>query len=211
MPMKSLRLTGRKPFTVPPLDAAQTAAVIAAGRDYTCKGDENRYEKRSTEQLLAGLASWSPFVRGRSAAALGKREGDFLPTLLKMLAGKNRDARYGACEALGALGKRADAAAPQLRAALQDADPWLQCLAADAIPALSPTERKASVSDLLALTVRANPAAPRRHAALAASLALFTHYPGQPLEYHFPDAFGAYWLRLIPDSDAKVTAFLRYE
>lgn len=35
--------------------------------------------------------------------------------------------------------------------------------------------------------------------------------PGQPLEYHFPDAFGAYWLRLIPDSDATVTAIFRYE
>ncbi len=178
LPLKTLRLTGRKPFITPPLDAAQTAEVIAAGRDFAYRGDANLYEKRTTELLLAGLASWSPFVRKRSAAALGKRDGDFLPALLKMLAGKDRDARYGACEALGALGKRADAAAPQLRAALKDADPWVQWLAAEAIPALSPAERKASVSDLLALTVRANPADPRRHAALAASLALFTHYPG---------------------------------
>ncbi len=178
LPLKSLRLTGKKPFTVAPLSAAQVAEVITAGRDFAYRGDANRYEQRTPEQLLAGLASWSPFVRKRSAAALGKREGDFLPALLKMLASKDRDARYGACEALGALGKRADAAAPQLRAALKDADPWLQCLAAEAIPALSPTERKASVNDLLALTVRSNPADPRRHAALAASLALFTHYPG---------------------------------
>ncbi len=178
LPLKTLRLTGKKPFTVTPLSAAQVAEVIAAGRDFAFKGDEDRYEKCTTEQLLSGLASWSPFVRKRSAASLGKRDGDFLPALLKMLAGKNRDARYGACEALGALGPRADAAAPQLRAALKDADPWLQCLAAEAIPALSPAVRKASVSDLLAVTVRANPADPRRHAALTASLALFTHYPG---------------------------------
>ena len=178
LPLKSLRLTGRKPFTTPPLEAAQVAEVIAAGRDFAFRGDENRYEQRSPEQLLAGLANWSPFVRKRSAAALGKRDGDFLPALLQMLAGNQRDARYGACEALGALGKRADAAAPQLRAALKDTDPWLQCLAAEAIPALSPEVRKACVSDLLALTVRTNPADPRRHAALSASLALFTHYPG---------------------------------
>jgi hypothetical protein len=114
--------------------------------------------KRTTEQLFAGLASWSPFVRKRSAAALGKREGDFLPALLKMLAGKNREACYGACEAIGALGPRADAAAPQLRAALKDADPWLQWLAAEAIPTLSLAGRKASVSDPLAVTVRVNPA-----------------------------------------------------
>jgi hypothetical protein len=179
LPLKSLRLTGKKPFIVPPLDAAQTAAVIAAGRDYAFKGDENRYEKRTTEQLLSGLASWSPFVRGRSAAALGKREGDHVPTLLKMLAGPNRDARYGACAALGELGPRADAAAPQLRAALQNSDPWIQCLAARALPELGPEARKASVSDLLALIVRQNPADPRRQAARAASFALFSPFPGE--------------------------------
>ena len=179
LPLKNLRLTGKKPFTVPPLDAAQTAAVIAAGRDYTYKGDENHYEKRTAEQLLAGLESWSPFVRGRSAAALGKRAGDPMPTLLKMLAGKNRDARCGAIEALGALGPRADAAAPQLRAALQDSDPWIQCRAAKALPELGPEARKASVSDLLALIVRPNPADPRRQAARAASFALFSPFPGE--------------------------------
>jgi hypothetical protein len=178
LPLKTLRLTGRKPFITPPLDAAQTAEVIAAGRDFAYRGDPNLYEKRTTEQLLAGLASWSPFVRKRSAAALGKRDGDHLPALLKMLAGENRDARYGAIEALGALGKRADAAAPQLRAALKDADPWVASLAAEAIPALDPEARKASVSDLLALVVRTNPADPRRLAARSGSIALFDNYPG---------------------------------
>jgi hypothetical protein len=178
MPLKSLRLTGKRPFTVPPLDAAQTAEVIAAGRDFSYRGDANLYEKRSTEQLLAGLASWSPFVRGRSAAALGKRNDDVLPTLLKLLAGDHRDARYGAIEALGALGPRADAAAPQLRALLTDADVWGQCLAAEALPELGPAARKASVSDLLALIVRTNPADPRRQAARYASFSLFSPFPG---------------------------------
>jgi HEAT repeat protein len=178
LPLKSLRLTGKKPFTVAPLDAAQNAAVIAAGRDFAYKGDESHYEKRTPEQLLAGLASWSPFVRGRSAAALGKREGDYVPTLLKMLAGPDRDGRYGACVALGALGPRSDAAALQLRAALQSDDVWLQCLAAMALPELGPEMRKASVSDLLALIVRRNPADPRRQAARSASMALFSPFPG---------------------------------
>jgi HEAT repeat protein len=178
MPLKTLRLTGKKPFTVPPLDAAQTAEVIAAGRDFAYRGDANLYEKRTTEQLLAGLQSWSPFVRGRSAAALGKRDGDHLPALLKALAGKNRDARYGAIKALGALGTRADAAAPQLRALLADADVWVQCLAAEALPELGPEARKASVSDLLALVVRQNPADPRRQAARYASFSLFSPFPG---------------------------------
>jgi hypothetical protein len=145
LPLKSLRLTGKKPFTVKPLDAAQTAEVIAAGRDFAYKGDADPYEQRSTEQLLAGLSSWSSFVRKRSALALGKR---------------------------------ADPAAPQLRAALKDPDPWLQCLAAEAIPALGPEARKASVGDLLALTVRTNPADPRHLTARSASIALFSNYPG---------------------------------
>ncbi|MFZ4767279.1 MAG: DUF6288 domain-containing protein, partial [Roseimicrobium sp.] len=178
LPLRTLRLTGRKPFTTTPLTAAQAAEVIAAGRDFSFKDAPNRYEERSTDQLLSGLTSWSPFVRKRSAAALGKREGDHLHALQKMLASQERDARYGAVEALGALGARADAAAPQLRAALKEADPWLQCLAAEAITYLSPAERRASVSDLLALTVRTNPADPRRHAALAASITLFRAYPG---------------------------------
>ena len=178
MPLKSLRLTGRKPFVVPPLNAAQTAEVIAAGRDFAYRGDANLFEKRTTEQLLAGLQSWSPFVRGRSAAALGKRDGDHLPVLLEMLTGQNRDARYGAIEALGALGPRADAAAPQLRALLTNSDVWVQCLAAAALPELGPDARKASVSDLLALTARTNPADPRRQAVRYASFSLFSPFPG---------------------------------
>ena len=179
LPLKSLRLTGRTPCTVPPLDEARTASVIAAGRDFAYKGDEDPYEKRSTEELFAGLTSWSPFVRKRSATALGKREGDHLPTLLKLLAGNHLDSRYGAVEALGALGPRADAAAPQLRAALKDSDPWVQALAAEAIPSLGSEARKDSVSDLLAVTVQANPADPRRLVARSASVALFSNYPGK--------------------------------
>jgi hypothetical protein len=178
MPLQSLHLTGRKPFTVPPLDAAQTAEVIAAGRDFAYKGDENPYERRSDEELLAGLASWSPFVRGRSAAALGKREGDFVPALLGMLDGPDRNTRYGAIEALGALRSRADTAAPQLRAALQDSDPWVQCLAALALPELGGEARKASIGDLLALVIHRNPVDPRRQAARYASFALFSPFPG---------------------------------
>lgn len=179
LPLKSLRLTGRKPFVTPPLTVAQSADVIATGRDYAYRGDSNPYDKRSVEQLFAGLQSWSPFVRGRSAAALGKRDGDHLPALLKLASGTDRDATYGAIEALGKLGPRADVAAPQLRKALADSDPWVQSLAAKAIPELSPKARKESVSDLLAMTVRENPADPRRRAALYASIALFSALPGE--------------------------------
>jgi hypothetical protein len=179
LPLKSLRLTGRKPFSVPPLDAAQVAEVIAAGRDFDFSHDDKNYDRRTTQQLLAGLSSWSSAVRKRSAEALGRREGDFTPTLLKQLASSSRDARYGACEALGNLGPRADAAAPHLRALLKDSDPWLQSLAAESLPRLGADARKASVSDLLAMTLRDNPVDPRRMSQRAAAVALFSPYPGR--------------------------------
>jgi len=178
LPLKSLYLTGKRPCSVPALNAKEVEEVIAAGRDYFSATAKNGYDGRKTDQLLAGLSSWSPAVRKRSAQALGRREGDFVPTLRKLLAGSNREARYGACVALGCLGPRADAAAPQLRALLKDPDPWLQSLACKALANLGPEARKASVSDLLSMTVRANPADPRGMAQRAACTALFAPYPG---------------------------------
>ncbi len=178
-PLKSLYLTGKRPFSVPALTRAQADEVIAAGRDYFPVDGKRGYDQRTTPQLLAGLSSWSPAVRTRSAEALGRREADVVPALLKLLADSRPDARYGACEALGRLGTRADAAAPQLRALLQDSDPWLQSLAAVALPALRPETRKASVDELLAMAVHPNPADPRRMAQRAACVALFSPYPGR--------------------------------
>ncbi len=175
---KSLYLTGKKPFSIPALTRAEAGEVIAAGRDYSSETAKNAYDGRTTDQLLAGLSSWSPAVRKRSAQALGRREGDFAPALLKLLGSSNRDARYGACEALGCLGPRADAAATQLRALLEDSDPWMQSLACLALPALGPQARQASVGDLLRMTVRTNPADPRRMAQRAACIALFAPSPG---------------------------------
>jgi len=178
LPLKSLYLTGRKPCSVPALNRKEVAEVIAAGRDYFPVNGKNGYDRRTTDQLLAGLSSWSPAVRKRSAQALGRRDGDFVPPLLKLLAGSDRDARYGACEALGCQGPRADAAAPPLRALLKDPDPWLQTLACKALPALGSEARKASMSDLLSMAARSNPADPRRMAQRAACTALFSPYPG---------------------------------
>ncbi|KPK45933.1 MAG: acetylesterase [Planctomycetes bacterium SM23_25] len=178
LPLKSLCVTGRKPCSVPALSRGEVEEVIAAGRDYTPATARNCYDRRKTEQLLAGLSSWSPAVRKRSAQALGRREGDFVPTLLKMLASSDRETRYGACEALGCLGPRADVAAPQLRALLKAPDPWMQSLACQALTALGSEARKASVADLLRLAASSSPADPRRMAQRAACAALFSRYPG---------------------------------
>ncbi len=178
LPLKSLYLTGRKGCSVPPLTPEEADAVIAAGAEYSRADESSGYERRSTEALLAGLSSWSPVVRGRSARALGKRHDDVVPTLLRMLDSADLNARYGACEALAWQGPRADAAGPRLRALLNDPDPWLQSLACMALAALGPEQRKASVQDLLQVLVRPHPADPRRMADRAACCALFAPYPG---------------------------------
>ena len=177
-PQKSLYLTGKKPFSFPALNRGQTDEVIAAGRDYSEATETTCYDGHTTEQLLAGLSSWSPAVRLRSAQSLGRRQGDFMPVLLKMLSGTSLNARYGACEVIKCLGSRADAAAPQLRALLKDSDPWTQSQACFALLVLSPEVRKACVPDLLTLAVTANPADPRRRVQRAVGAALFSPPPG---------------------------------
>jgi len=178
LPRKSLFITGKKLCFVPTLKSREVASVIAAGRDSRPVNGRNGYGERKTEELLAGLASWSPVVRKRSAQALAARKEEVLPALLKMISGADRYGRYGAIEALACLGPRADAAGPQLRALLKDKDPWIQSLASQAIRYLGPEERKASVNDLLILAASSNPADPRRTVHLSASMALFCGYPG---------------------------------
>ena len=189
LPIKSLYLTGKKPCSVPALKQKEVAEVIAAGRDYFLPSGNRgtAYEGRTTDRLLAGLSSWSPSVRKRSAQALGKCDGNFVPPLLKLLASSNRYARYGACEALGCLGPKADAAASQLRALLKDPDPWLQSLASLSLPALGPEARQASIADLLTMAASPTPIDPRWTAQRTACMALFSRYPGK----HEPNPIAA--------------------
>jgi hypothetical protein len=177
LPLKSLYVTGKKPCAAPPLSRNEVQEVVAAGRDFYPVSDKNGYDQRTTDELLAGLSSWSPAVRKRSAQALGRRESDFVPALLKLLAGSDRNACYGACEALGCMGPRADGVAPHLRTLLKDPDPWMQSLACNAIACLGPEARKASVNDLMALAARRNPDDPRGMAHRAVAGALFDPNP----------------------------------
>jgi hypothetical protein len=172
---KSLFILGKKPSATPALNAESLKKVIVAGRDWYPKGKNNGYYKRSDEELIEGLRSWSPIMRYQSAEAIGKRGGDFAPTLVAMLDGKERYARYGAAEALGRLGKDASSALPKLRATLKDPDTWLQCLA---IEALSRLGDKESIGDIFAMSLRSTPADPRRMHQRATARALFSPDPG---------------------------------
>ncbi len=172
---KSLRILGKEPSATPPLSAEEVKSVIVAGRDRFPEGENNGYDKRHDEELLEGLKSWSPAMRHHSAQAIGNRGGNFSPSLLEMLAGNDRYARYGAVEAFGRLGKDASSALPQLRATLKDSDTWLQALTAEALSRLGDIE---SASELLAVSLQTTPADPRRMHQRATSRALFAPYPG---------------------------------
>ncbi len=180
LPLKSLYILGKKPSVVPPLSKAEARAVVEAGRDFTYWNQDGCYDGRTTEELFAGLASWSPAVRKRSAKALNHREGHFVSRLLKMLDSDDMNARYGAVEALGLLGPRADAAGPKVLALLRrESDPWLLCLAAETLARMGPEVRKAAVPELLRLAVREIPGDTRRHVQRAVSVALFSPMPGK--------------------------------
>jgi hypothetical protein len=152
LPLKSLCITGKMPCAVPALSASEVDDVIAAGRGYfpTKETDRFRYQERSEEDLLAGLSSWSPAVRKRSAQELGQRDGNFLPDLLELLASSDRDSRYGAAEALGKLGPENDVSArlQALTGALQADDLWLRILAAQALAEIG-TPAKVAVPQML--------------------------------------------------------------
>jgi len=179
LPLKRTILTGRKPCIAPALSRAEVDETIASGRDFTIWTQKTCYDGRSPETLVAGLASWSPAVRKRSAQSLGRREGDLVPRLLELLGGTDRNTRYGACEALGCLGPKADPAAGRVRALLADRDPWLRILAAEALARMGPQERNASVPHLLRAVAINDPADRRKRVEGALAGALFTPGPGK--------------------------------
>jgi hypothetical protein len=180
LPLKKIRLTGKGASSVSPVSQQEAAQLIADGRGYF----ENKssapllYAKRSGKELLDGLSSWSPIVRKRSGEQLAKREGNHLPALLERLASPDKNTRYGATEAFGFLGPKADTAAPQLRALLKDPDPWMRALAVTSLSALGEEERKKSLPDLLVMMATPHPGDPRGMAQRAATVALFSKTGG---------------------------------
>lgn len=179
LPLKKTIVTGRRPSVVEPLTGEVLRETIDAGRDFTYWTEKTCYDGRSSEALFAGLSSWSPAVRKRSAVALGKKEGDFTGRLQRMLASDDRLARYGAAEALARRGEKSDAAGDALRKRLTDPDPWLRTLAAQAIAELGKEEREKSVPALLVAAAVQDSADPRRRFASAAGEALFSTSPGK--------------------------------
>lgn len=136
MPLKKIRLTGKRPGGAPQLTAAAAQALILDGRGWSNKDRHSAYDALGDDVLLARLGSWSPTVRERAAAGLGRRKGEVLPALLDMLKAPDLNARYGACEALIALRGKGAPAVGALRTLLSENDLWLRIKAAEALAAI---------------------------------------------------------------------------
>lgn len=137
MPLKKILLTGKRPGVAPQLDPAAARSLILDGRGWSNKDRISAYDGLSAEHLFERLASWSPTVRERAAAALARRKDTQpVPGLIRMLESSDLNARIGACEALKALaGRSADAVEP-LRKTLAADDLWLRIKAAEALASI---------------------------------------------------------------------------
>ncbi len=150
MPLKKIYLTGKYPGVAPQLDAAAAQALILDGRGWSNKDRNSAYDKLSVDQLFVCLGSWSPVVRERAAMALARRKEVPIPPLLKMLASPALESRYGACQALIALGGRGAPAMETLEKSLAEPDLWLRIKAAEALASIG-TPAMQAVPGLLEL------------------------------------------------------------
>ena len=113
-PLRKIHLTGRKPSVAKQVDATTAESLIADGRGWSPRLRLAAYAERSDAQVLAGLRSWSPVVRERSAMELARRQGDPTPRLIAMLGEPDLHARLGACQGLIMLARRDEVSGPQM-------------------------------------------------------------------------------------------------
>ena len=171
VPLKKIYLTGRDAHSKNWLTEADIASAIAAER---CEGVD-AYDRRTTVKLLAGLSSWSPLERNRSAEELGKRKENNLPQMLELTQSNNPNARLGAVTAIGALKSRAVPALTTLAVLLNDKDRWLRVQTAEALRSIGGDAKPITAQMLKAATVKDE--TDRMHFAVGA-LAYALFYPG---------------------------------
>lgn len=156
MPLKKLYITGKKPADIPTLDAASAQSLILDGRGWSNHDRNSAYDALAGDQLLEMVQSWSPIVRQRAAIALARRKNLPIEPVLKLLDSPKLEARYGACQALAALGGRSAPAVEPLRRTLTADDLWLRIKAAEALAAIGPSAAVA-VPDMLKLLAQSDP------------------------------------------------------
>jgi hypothetical protein len=133
LPLESLHITGRDSTGALALSAGQISDSVAV-EDYVATS-------RTTAQLLADLANWSPKIRLLATAELGKRAID--TTTRDEIRAKaldvNGNSRYGAIQALGKINDTGFTA--QLVSLLNDNDGYVRTLAAKALQGFSSSSK----------------------------------------------------------------------
>ena len=150
LPLRKIHITGKGLGPKEWLDEAEVKEAVDAGRWRLAD-----YDRIGADQLIERLDCWSPAAREWIAEALGEKKGDFVPQLLKMLAGDGSDRRAGACTALGYQRERAASAVGALSRALSDGDPAVRVAASYALMRIGPPAREA-VPDMLRAVLATN-------------------------------------------------------
>jgi hypothetical protein len=154
--LRELHLTGKTTGVVEPVDTSTAERLVADGRGWSPRLRIAAYAARSDAEILAGLRSWSPVVRERSAMELARRGGDPTPRLIGMLGEPDLGTRIGVCQALIQLEQRAAPAVPALQTTLGADDLWLRVKAAEALASIGEAAMS-TVPDLLAMLAREDP------------------------------------------------------
>jgi len=175
LPRRSLHILGKEPSVAPTMSRREATMVIDAGRHFTFWDKGTSYDSLSDGDLFERLASWSPVVRQRAAQSLNHREGKFSAQLLALLNRDDRNAQYGACEAIALLGRRAsgNGVMEKLRMMLASDDPWKLTLVVRALGSQDLASKDDVANELLELAIRDNPNDPRRMVQRAVTSALF--------------------------------------
>ena len=184
LPRRALCITGKDGPPAAPLTQEELAETLAAGRGFDCwDGGAAHYDGLGEDRLAELLRSWSPAVRTRAAEALGRAKLRDEVALVAALAARVADgpleSRYGACQALGALGPRAAASVPALTEALGEPDVWLRIQACLALAGIGEPAR-AAIPALLELALHPDAADPREFTQRYLAFCLF--YKGGALK-----------------------------
>ena len=162
MPLKKLYLTGKGKSSVPPISMAKAQQLLDDGRGWTRKDNNSFYDKLSTEQLFERLSSWSPVVRERAAAALGRRKDDVMSRLIDLLGAPNLYSQYGACQAIKMQKARGSVAVSALLKAYESDDLWLRILIGQALAGIGEPAKPAIPQLLTRLAMPAPKNDPRK-------------------------------------------------
>jgi len=159
MSLQKLHVTGKGLKVKRALTGKDLEDTLFAGRDYNVWFREGyiatySYDKCSPKELLKRLRSWSPPMRIRAAKAMAKKQGNFIPPLMKMLKSSERDTLLGGIYGLEYQGKKAASAIDALVELLTDKDVWVRFRAGCALCGIGKTAREKAVPVMLKMATK---------------------------------------------------------